>query len=374
MSEEYLLGATSDKTRNYEREVTEPIENLRSRSNDPNLSEEKRSKSKALFEKWSQPHIIEILQCRHFTSNIWHDNFRLWRHGPNCFSMEKSLIETYEDVPRGPQGFSLPTDDNLILHMISFLDYYTAHKMTLVSKRFKGIMTTFKSIRSKEMLSSMPFILDSAKNKYFKHRFELPELTFTKSWHPKYEDEHRDTLCDDAMGYVNEEGFFEDYDAPNTPQERRSVVLRARYARECMDIYSSFPLSAIEKMIMENEVDRNGYITLDKPEDTELSTYIRFKILSRHQVTLQEAWKIFVERIIVDSDEHKCSERDVSRRYLLWSLLAAADPSSIHLSHVHVGCDNGSSISVYDHIALSFVVNDERVEVVGKNDQSGHYR
>ena len=248
--------------------------------------------------------------------------------------------------------------------------------MNLVSKRFKEIMNTFKIIRSKEILASIPFTLDIMA--MAKYEFDLPELTFSKSWHPRYEPKHRAILCNEAMEFANEKHFFEFYDVSNTPQERRSVALRTYFARECMGIYLSFPLTAIEEMIMENDVHRNDYISLDKPQVSEFSLeecqpYIRFKIISRHQVTLQEAWELFVERIIHDSDEHKYSERDVPRRYLLWSLLTAADPSSIFLSHVHAGCESGFRIHVYDHIALSFVIGGEKVEVVGRIEQYCSY-
>ncbi|GFH49925.1 predicted protein [Chaetoceros tenuissimus] len=309
MSEEYLLGGTSDKTREYQRGVAEKIEEWRSRSNDPYLPEEERNDSKALLQQWSQPHIIDILQCRHFSHNkSSYREFSLSSHGPTCYRKEKSLIATYEEVPRGPKGFTLPTDDNLMLHMISYLDYFTAHKMTLVSKRFKGIMTTFKSMRSREMLSSMPFVLDLLDREdwksYWQRGEDVPELTFSKSWHHKYDPEHRAILCDDAMEFANEKHFFESFDEPNTPDDRRSIALRTHYARQCMNIYSYFPLPAIEEMILKNEVHRNGYISLDKPQISEHSgeechPYIRFKIVSRHQVTLQQAWTIFVERIIV---------------------------------------------------------------------------
>jgi hypothetical protein len=140
-----------------------------------------------------------------------------------------------------------------------------------------------------------------------------------------------------------------------------------------MDVYYNFTLPAIEEMIMENNVHRNGYIGQDKRAGLECEPDIRFMIKSRHQVTLQEVWKIFVERIIYDSDEHGYSKRDVPRRYLLWSLLAAADPSSIHLSHVYAACEHRSTIYVYDHIALSFVVGGETVEIVGRIEQSCSY-
>ena len=379
MSREYLLGGTSNKTEEYKRGVTEKIEEWRSRSNDPNLSEEERSESRVLFENWSHPHILEILQCRHFSH---HKSSFLSNHGPNCHRRKKPLIETYEEVPRGPEGFTLPTDDHLMLHMISFLDYYTAHKMTLVSKRFKGIMNTFKSIRSKEMLTSMPFVLDLLDredwNSYRQRGEDVSELTFSKSWHPKYEPDHRAILCGDAMDFANEKRFFDFYDGSNTLQERLSVALRAHYGRECMNIYESFPLPAIEEMIMENNIHRNGYISLDKTQigkhGWECEPYIRFKILSRHQVTLQQAWTLFVDRIIVNYDHYYRSMRDhVPRRSLLWSLLAAADPSSIHLSHVHAGCSSRFFIHVYDHIALSFVIGGERVEVVGRIEQYGDW-
>ncbi|GFH44176.1 predicted protein [Chaetoceros tenuissimus] len=158
-----------------------------------------------------------------------------------------------------------------------------------------------------------------------------------------------------------------------TPEEYRSVELRTHFARECMHEYESFPLSAIEEKILESVIHRDGYISLLQEEEFERHYNIRFKILSRHQVTLQEAWTLFVERIIVDRDESYFLKRnDVPRRYLLWSLLAAADPSSIHLSHVHVGSSNNSEIHVYDHIALSFVVDGEGVEVVGRIEQYGY--
>ncbi|GFH49920.1 predicted protein [Chaetoceros tenuissimus] len=378
-----VVGGTSARGGDYERRVTEAIEEWRSESIDPDLSEEERNESKALLQQWSQPHIIEILQCRHFSANTYcrYEEGFLSRHGPNCFRRKKSLIETYKEVPRGPQGFSIPSDDNVLLHMISYLDYFTAHKMTLVSKRFKGIMDTFKSMRSKEMLSSMPFILDLLDREDWESCWDrgpdIPELTFSKSWHPKYDPEHQDILCDDAIEYANEKRFFDFYDGSNTPQERQSVALRAHYARECMDIYYNFTLPAIEEMIMENEVHRNNYISLDKTQTGKhglpCCPDIRFKIVSRHQVTLQEVWKLFVERIIYDSDEHGYSKRDVPRRYLLWSLLAAAEPYSIHLSQVYAACDNRFSIYVYDHIALSFIVGGETVEIVGRMEQSGSY-
>ncbi|GFH44177.1 predicted protein [Chaetoceros tenuissimus] len=157
MDEEYLLGATSRKSSEYEWRVKESIEEWRSRSNDLSLSTEDRHESKALLERWNKPHILEILQCRHFSNNNCKNRFLAW-HGPVRFRQEDSLVEIYEEVPRGPQGFTLPSDDNLLLHMISYLDYFTAHKMTLVSKRFRVIMTTFKNIRGKEMLDSMPFV------------------------------------------------------------------------------------------------------------------------------------------------------------------------------------------------------------------------
>ena len=96
-------------------------------------------------------------------------------------------------------------------------------------------------------------------------------------------------------------------------------------------------------------------------------------IKSRHQVTLQEAWTLFVERIIYDIDEHRYSKRVVPRLYLLWSILAAADPSYIHLSHVYAACDNRFTINVYDHIAISFIVGGETVEILGRIEQSGSY-
>ena len=383
MSAFFRLGGTSARSGDYERRVTKAIEEWRSESNDPNLSEEERNKSKALLQQWSQPHIIEVLQCRHFSANKYcrfEEGF-LSNHGPTCYRKEISLLETYKGVPRGPQGFSLPSDDNLLLHMMSYLDYFTAHKMTLVSKRFKGIMNTFKNIRSKEMLSSMPFVLDLLDREdwesYWERGPDIPELTFSKSWHPRYDPENQDILCDEAMDFANEKHFFDFYNESITPEERQSVALRAHYARECMDIYSYFPLFAIEEMIMENNVHKNGYISLDK---TQIGKHglpccpdIRFKIVSRHQVSLQQAWELFVERIIYDSDEHRYSKRVVPRRYLLWSLLAASDPSSIHLSHVYAACDNRFSIYVYDQIALSFVIGGETVEIVGRIEQSGSY-
>ena len=86
MSEEHLLGATSRISWDYERNVTELIEEWRSRSNDLNLSEEERSESRALLQQWSQPHIIEVLQCRHFSANKYcrfEEGF-LSNHGPTC--------------------------------------------------------------------------------------------------------------------------------------------------------------------------------------------------------------------------------------------------------------------------------------------------
>ncbi|GFH49918.1 predicted protein [Chaetoceros tenuissimus] len=375
-SKDHLLGATSAISRDEQR-VTEVIEQFRYRSNDPFISENERNTCREWVDRYSQPNIIEILQCRHYSRNKYgHRGGSLSSHGPNCFPLEQFLIETYKDIPRGPQGFTLPTDDNVLLHMISFLDYYTAHKMNLVSKRFNEIMNTFKSIRSTEMLACMPFTLDIMEEA--KYEFDLPELSFSKSWHPRYEPKHRTILCDEAMEFANEKNFFEIYNESNIPAEIHSVALRTHYARECMGIYLSFTLSAIEEMILKNDVHRNGYISLDMPQFSEFSReechpYIRFKILSRHQVTLQEAWELFVERIICDSDEYEYSERDVPRRYLLWSLLAAADPSSIHLSHVHAGCESGFRIHVFDHIALSFVIGGEKVEVVGRIEQYCSY-
>ncbi|GFH49921.1 predicted protein [Chaetoceros tenuissimus] len=369
MSEEFLLGQISAISREFKSNVTESIQTWRSRSNDPNLSEKKRKKSQKLFEIWSHPYVMDILQCRHFSRNKYcRRECFLSNHGPGC---KKSLLQTYKNVPRCPQGFTLPTDDHLILHMITYLDYFTAHKMTLVSKRFKGLMHTFKSMRCKEMLASMPVTLDIMDKHDFRRDQNIPELSFSKSWHPQYEQEDQDFLFDDVLKFADEKEFFVPEQRTGTPQERQSIDLRTHYARECMDIYSSFPLSTIEDMIMENDVHRNGYISLDKPQDTEeFDTYIRFKILSRHQVTLQEAWTLFVERIIYDSDENEFSEIYIPRRHLLWSLLAAADPSSIHLSHVHTTYESLSSFHLYDHIALSFIVGGERVEIVGKRKQS----
>ncbi|GFH49915.1 predicted protein [Chaetoceros tenuissimus] len=337
MSEEHLLGATSRISWDYERNVTEPIEFWRSRANDPNLSEEERNESRASLEKWSQPNVLDILQCRHFTftSNV-SCNFFLSDHGPNCYRKEKSLIETYKEVPRGPQGFTLPTDDHLMLHLISFLDYYTAHKMTLVSKRFKGIMHTFKSMRSKEMLS--------------------------------YDEDNLDYPYAEVKKFVEEENSFDfnpvkrgvwDY-IPPSPEEERSTALRKLFLPECMEEYSSFSMAAIEDKILEHDEFRHEYIPISEHD----TYYLRIKNLSRHQVTLQEAWTLFVERIIVDSDRYKPTK--VPRRYLLWSLLVGADPSSIYLSHIHVGCCKHESINVHDHIALSFFVSGQRVEIVGK--------
>ncbi|GFH49924.1 predicted protein [Chaetoceros tenuissimus] len=373
MSEEHLLGEKSRKSMVYQREVRYALEIRISRSNDPSLSESERTVFKEWVERWSAVRVMDILQCRHFSTYDLEYPF-LFQFGlqqSNC----KTPLAVYKEVPAsGHEGFTLPSDDNALLHIIAFLDYFTAHKMTLVSKRFKGIMHTFKNMRSNEMLASMPFILDDMETA----RFDPPELTFRKSWHSKYEEDHRAILCDDAMDFANRKDFFDFDDGSDTLHERLSVALRTHYARQCMDIYESFPLSAIEDMIMENPLHRNGYISLDKPQVSEHSgfechPYIRFKILSRHQVSLQQAWTIFVERIIVNSDEYWQSKRNVPRRYLLWSLLAAADPSSIHLSHVHAGCDSRWSINVYDHIALSFIVGGERVEVVGRIEQFGDY-
>lgn len=376
MAKEYLLGATSNKSNEYEWKVKESIEKWRSRSNDLSLSTEGRNESKALLEQWNKPHIIEILQCRHFSNNNYENRFLSW-HGPACFRKGQSLVETYKEIPRGPQGFTLPSDDNLLLHMISYLDYFTAHKMTLVAKRFKAIMNTFKRMRSKEMLDSMPFVLDKLDRKdrrtYWRRGEGVPELSFTKSWHPKYEVEHRGILCDDAIDFAKENNVFHSVEMSYSPEECRSVELRTYFARECMREYESFPLSAIEDKILENDIHRDGYISLLQEEEFECHYNIRFKILSRHQVTLQEAWTLFVERIIIDHNELYFSKKDVvPNRYLLWSLLAAADPSSIHLSHVHAGRSNDSRVDVYDHIALSFVVSGESVEVVGRIEQFGY--
>ena len=65
--EDYLLGATSAITRDYERRVTEAIETFRCtrRSNDPSFSENERNTNRDWVERYSQPDIIEILKCRH---------------------------------------------------------------------------------------------------------------------------------------------------------------------------------------------------------------------------------------------------------------------------------------------------------------------
>ena len=369
MSEEHLLGATSRISWDYERNVTELIEEWRSRSNDLNLSEEERSESRALFERWTQPHVLDILQCRHFTSKDC-NKFFLSNHGPNCYRKAKSLLETYKESPRSPQGFTLPTDDNLLLHMISLLDYYTAHKLTLVSKRFKGIMHTFKSMRSKEMLASMPFTQDEPRHIW---NWDTPSLSFNTYWDVRYEEDHLVSPYLEVKKFAEEENFFEfdpverglwEY-APPSPEEERSIALRKFFLKECMEEYCSFSMAAIENKILEHDVLRRVYIPISKKENHyDDRYYLRVKYLSRHQVTLQEAWTIFVERIIVDSDRYKPTK--VPRRYLLWSLLVGADPSSIHLSHIHVGCCKHYDINVHDHIALSFVVSGQRVEVVGK--------
>ena len=371
--DDHLLGEKSLKSILYRRVVIDALEIRISMSNDPSLEESERTAFREWVERWSAGRVLDILQCRHFSTYKLEYPF-LHRFSVQNFNRKTPLAVYKEVAASGPEGFTLPSDDNVLLHIIPFLDYYTAHKMALVSKRFKGIVHTFKNIRSKKMLSSMPFTLDNMETS----SLDRPELTFSKSWHPKYEEDSRGILCDDAMDFANWKNFFDFYDGSDTLQERLSVTLRAHYARECMDIYDCFPLSTIEDAILENDFHRNSYISLDKPQVSEscgskCEPYIRFRIVSRHQVTLQQAWKIFVERIIVNSDEHWHSKRDVPRRYLLWTLLAAADPSSIHLSHVHAGCDSCFNINVYDHIALSFEVDGERVEVVGRLEQLGGY-
>ena len=376
MSEEDLLGETSYKSMLYQREVIDAFEIHISRSNDPSVSKSDRTACREWVDRWSPVRVMDILQCRHFSTNDLAYPF-LHKFSNQQFSWNKPLAVYQEEVPTsGPEGFTLPNDDNALLHIIPYLDYFTAHKMTLVSKRFKKIMNTFKSMRSKEMLASMPFILDEMEEGDFRRGPDIPELIFWKIWHPKYDPLHRKILRGDAMKFADEKNFFEFYDGSNTPQERLSVLLRLLHAQKCMDIHDSFTLSDIEDAILQNDLHAKDYISLDKPQVSEhggyeCEPYIRFKILSRHQVTLQEAWKIFVERIIVNSDENKHSRRDMSRRYSLWSLLAAADPSSIHLSHVHAGCSSRFFIHVYDQIALSFVIGGEKVEVVGRMEQFG---
>jgi hypothetical protein len=232
-------------------------------------------------------------------------------------------------------------------------------------------------MRSKEMLAFMPFVLDKLDRKDLRsycHKGEdVPELSFTKSWNPNYEVELRNILCDDAIDFEKKNNIFQSVEMSYTPEECYSVELRTYFARECMHEYESFPLSAIEEKILENGIHRDGYISLLQEEEFECHYNIRFKILSRHQVTLHEAWTLFVERIIIDHNELYFSKKDVvPNRYLLWSLLAAADPSSIHLSHVHAGSSNDSRVDVYDHIALSFVVGGESVEIVGRIEQFGY--
>ena len=211
-----------------------------------------------------------------------------------------------------------------------------------------------------------------------------PTFHFKKSWDPKYNDfdildfdRYPDghPAIDLILDFIKR---FELFDYWSYNQETDEVNWEAMEifsvaVWRCIHEYSSFCSQAVLNYIMGDPELSANFI---EAEHIHID-WIGLHVIPRRRATLKEAWELFVDRLLFDvgmkeltgeSVRRRINNQSSSRKYMIYNLLSAADPSSIHISHIHASAIRGfctTNEHAYDNVAISFQVNGENLEVSG---------
>lgn len=359
LAEEFKLQCL-DELKRYEELVSSP-----------DTSEVSKAKSKEILDSYT-PEMIEVIQCRHMTNSTYlnlHDKsgpvFEFDRMEVMFFGPPSLLVDIseYKEVPRAPAGFTLPSEDDALLHMIPFLDYFSANKLTLVSKRFKAIVDSSARAQTTEMLGCMPF---SSEGVGQLHEYDMPvNYYFNNKWDPKYSLSSREALVEEVITECRKIGFFMDHNLGEEHRHSYSCFTREWLtASRLMEkpCLSSTSLDAVLFNMHQNGVfnDDNDFVPI-----TDKNHHFEITLVSRKEnksISKNEAWFFFLQHMNCDL----VFDGDITK---LWYLLSVADPSSIYSSLIKRHLRN-DIIDDYTEAVLTFMVGNQQVEVVGKKDRS----
>lgn len=297
----------------------------------PDTSEESKAKSKAILDSYT-PEMIEVIQCRHMTNSTYlnlhdksgpvleFDRMEAMFFGPPSLLVD---ITEYKEVPRAPAGFTLPSEDDALLHMIPFLDYFSANKLTLVSKRFKAIVDSSARAQTTEMLGCMPLSSEGVGQ----HEYDMPvNYYFNNKWDPKYSLSSRQALVEEVITECRKIGFFMDH---NLGEEHRHSYSSSR--REWLTMNRLMQTSRLSSNSLDAvlfNMHQNGFLNDDNDfvPITDKNHHFEITLESRKEnksISKNEAWFFFLQHMSCDFDV------DITK---LWYLLSVADPSSIYSS------------------------------------------
>jgi hypothetical protein len=244
--------------------------------------------------------------------------------------------------------------------------------MSYVSKRVNRIVTSLKKEAAHDLINRMPFGVDVHRS--LGTPIYCPTFHFNKSWDPKYNDfdildfdRYPDghPVIDLIMDFMKRFDLF-DYWSYNEETGEVNWETMETYSVavcHCIHEYSSFSSQTVLNFILEDPELSANFIQ----EDYRGEDWIGLHVIPRRRATLKEAWELLVDRVVFDVDLKDLPKKN-NQKYMIYNLLSAADPSSIHISHIHASVISGlcaNEHSAYDNVAISFQVNGERLEFSG---------
>ncbi|GFH49916.1 predicted protein [Chaetoceros tenuissimus] len=352
----------------FEERCLDELERFEELVDSPDTSPVSKAKYNAILDSYT-PEMIEVIQCRHMTNSAYlnlHDKsgpvFEFDRVEAMFLGSPSLLVDIseYKEVPRAPTGFILPSEDDVLLYMIPFLDYFSANKLTLVSKRFQAIVDSLARAKTAEMLGCMPFSSEGIQHNYF----DVPATySFNNKWDPKYSISSRQALVEEVITDCRKIGFFMDHNLGEEHKYSYSCFRREWLTENRLMRDSRLSSNSLDEALFEMHKDGS----IDDDEEfvpiTDKDHYFEITLDSRNgnkSISKNEAWFFFLQHMNCDFDG------DTTK---LWYLLSFADPSTIFSSLIkrHLRAD-----FVYDQTeaVLTFMVGNQQVEVIGKKNRS----